>query len=247
MAKTTVQLSDGQPCEVRRLGIFELDVVGPTLVGPFTYKFKLANGESVEVEYDLNKITNPPQHPGVPENEIVEGTPQWHALLEWQTYKAAVQHEQKRLASAIGYVLEITKYIADHSIAHDDQQRIIDDADWQIVYEAALVPQLTYEVLAQTFKDHFSAHFDGKEVFDAMRSMEGGHGGYDSIRAWEIQAMTAMHMTEDIWSDLPLEERSRKVAALKLPKLIEALESDRSVKESKRETARQSAITKAGG
>ena len=247
MAKTVVQLSDGQTCEVRRLGIFELDVVGPTLVGPFTYMFKLANGQEVEVEYDLSKITTPPQHPGVPESEIVEGTPMWHSLLEWQTYKAAVQHEQKRLGSAIEYVLETTKYIADHAITYEDQQRVIDDADWLTIYEAALVPALTYEVLAQTFKDHFSAHFEGQEIFDAMRYMEGGHGGYDSIRAWEIQAMTAMHMTEDTWSNLPLDERARKVAALKLPKLLEALEADRGIKDSRKEAARAEALSKAGG
>ena len=227
MATTTVQLSDGQPCEVRRLGIFELDVVGPTLVGPFTYKFKLANGEEVETDYDLSKITNPPSHPGVPENEIVENTPQYHALLEWQTYKAAVQHEQKRLSSVIEYVLEVSQYIANHALAADDVRRVLDDADWLTVYEAALVPQLTYEVLTQTFKDHFSAHYEGKEILEAMRRLEGGHGGYDSLRAWEIQAMLSMQMTELAWSDLPLDERARKVAAMQLPKLLEALESDR--------------------
>ena len=236
MATTTVQLSDGRPCEVRRLGIFELDVVGPTLVGPFTYKFKLANGEEVEIDYDLSKITVPPQHPGVPENEIVEGTPQYHALLEWQTYKAAVQHEQKRLASAIEYVIAVSKYIADHAIVHGDQERIIDEADWLSIYEAALVPQLTYEVLAKTFEDYFSAHYEGGEVLAAMRKMgrrDPSHGGYDSLKAWEIQAMNAMQMTEEEWSDLDLGERSRKVAAMQLPKILESLESDRISRENR--------------
>lgn len=231
MASTTVQLSDGQPCKVRRLGIFELDVVGPTLVGPFTYKFRLANGEEVETPYDLSKITNPPSHPGVPESEIVENTPQYHALLEWQTYKAAVQHEQKRLSSVIEYVLEVSQYIVKHALTLEDSRRILDDADWLSVYEAALVPQLTYEVLAQTFRDHFSAHYEGKEILDAMRRLESGHGAYDSLRTWEIQAMLSMQMSEAQWSDVPLDERARKVAAMQLPKLIEALERDRHAKD----------------
>jgi hypothetical protein len=216
--------------------------VGPTLVGPFTYKFKLANDEEVEVDYDISKISVPPQHPGVPESEITEGTPQWHALLEWQTYKAAVQHEQKRLASAIEYVIAVSKYIADHALAPDEHRRILDEADWRNVYEAALVPQLTYEVLAKTFEDYFSAHYEGKEVLEAMRKMgerDPSHGGYDSLKAWEIQAMTAMQLTEEEWSDIDLGERSRKVAAMQLPKIIDSLEADRASREQRRKAASQ--------
>ena len=235
MTTTEVVLLDGQPCSVRRLGIFELDRVGTDLVGPFRYNFTLANGQEVEEEYDISRISTPPAHPGVPEHEIAERSPQWWALLEWQTYKAAVEHERNRLNSVTGYVIEVSAYIAESCLAVEDRNRIVDIEDWKLVYDAALVPQLTPEILADTFKKNFGAIFDGLEVFDALRRTTKGSGSYDTIRAWEIQAMAQFgYGTEEEWSELSLEERARKVAAVNLPKIMESLESDKSSKEAAR-------------
>jgi hypothetical protein len=231
---TEVILSDGKPCRVRRLGIFELDGVGPALVGPFRYTFKLANGQEVEEEYDISSITRPPQHPGVPEHEIEERSPQWWALLEWQTYKSAVEHERKRIESINEYVRAVSAHIARHAVSETDRKRVIDSADWQAIYEAALVPQITVERLRRAFDIHFGAHFKGEDIFDALQKIERGHGGYDSIRATEIQIMQKMGMTEAQWAELSIEERTRHVAARMLPKLVENLESDQSIKEARR-------------
>lgn len=240
MRTTEVILSDGEPCRVRRLGIFELDGVGPALVGPFRYTLKLASGQEVEEEYDISHITKPPQHPGVPENEIEERSPTWWALLEWQTYKAAVEHERKRIESINEYVKQVSAYIAENAISDRDRKRIVDDADWQAVYEAALVPQITLDRLQRAFKIHFGAHFDGDELFDAVQKMDKGHGGYDTIRATELQVMQHLGMTEAQWAELTLEERTRHVAARMIPKLMESLEVDRSIKDMRREAARNS-------
>ena len=105
---TVIQFSDGEPCDVRRLGIFELYGVGPTMVGPFTYTFTLASGQEVEDTYPLERITRAPEHPGIPEDQIVKGTPAWHALLDWQTFKMAVAHERKRIESMIEYVYAVS-------------------------------------------------------------------------------------------------------------------------------------------
>lgn len=232
MTTTEVVLSDGQPCSVRRLGIFELDPIGTDLVGPFRYKFTLANGQEVEEEYDISRISTPPAHPGVPENEIVERSPQWWALLEWQTYKAAVEHERKRLESVTNYVTEVSGYIASSCLSPEDRNRIVDLEDWKLVYDVALVPQLTPDILAETFKKNFGAIFDGLEIFDALRRTTKGSGSYDAIRAWEIQAMAAFgYQTEEEWSELSLEERARKVAAVNLPRIMENLESDKTRRE----------------
>jgi hypothetical protein len=227
-----VVLSDGQPCIVRRLGIFELDNVTTELVGPFKYKFKLANGQEVEEEYDISRISTPPAHPGVPENEIVERSPQWWALLEWQTYKAAVEHERNRLQSVTSYVEEVSGYIASSCLSREDRDRVVDLSDWKLIYNAALVPQLTPEILAEAFKKHFNASFDKMSLFDALSRTQKGSGVYDAIKAWEIQAMAAFgYMTEEAWADLSLEERARKVAAINLPKIMESLESDKARRE----------------
>lgn len=233
---TVIHLSDGEPCDVKRLGIFELDGVGPTLVGPFTYTFTLANGQEVEDTYPLERITRPPEHPGVPESEIVEGTPSWHALLDYQTYKMAVAHERPRLKSMIDYVYEVSAYVAS-AVSDEDRDRIVTDEDWLKVREAALVPGITPEILADAFRRHFGAHFQGKDIFDALSGMAPGSGGYDAVRVWEINTMTQHGFTEEQWAGLSLAERSRKVAAANLPKLVEALETDLKIKEMKTKNA----------
>lgn len=230
---TVVRLSDGEPCDVKRLGIFDMDNVGPGLLGPFVYTFTMANGQVVEEEYDLQRFTTPPQHPGVPENEIVDHSPTWYQLLEWQTYKSAILYEKKRIRSMIEYVMENSRHIVELALEEDDISRIQTDEDMLQIVEAAMVPQLTMEILADSFKRHFNAHFQGADIFDALKHTEQGSGGYDAIRVWEINTMTGMGFTEEIWADIPLAERARKVAANNLPKLLEALETDKRIKEMK--------------
>lgn len=235
MARTrVVTLSDGLDCEVRRLGIFELDGKGPELLGPFRYTFTLANGQEVEEEYNLYARTKPPKHPGVPEDEIVERSPEWWQLLEWQTYRAAVAHEQERLDAAAEFVEQVSTYIVEHALSPKDRDRVVTEEDWLTVTRAALVPEIKYENVADAFRKHFLAHFDGKEVFDALDEIEGGHGGYNALRLWEMEAMRPTGMTEEEWADLSHEERVRRVAAVALPKLMGSLEADRSVKEARR-------------
>lgn len=232
MAVNTIrELSDGEPCKVKRLGIFDLDIMGPALVGPFIYSFKMADGKEVEVVYPLDEITTPPQHPGIPENEIVEGTPAWHSLLEWQTYKMAVAHERNRIQSMIDYVLDGSRGILEKALEEEDWDRVVTDGDWLRIVEAAIVPQITPEILAETFRTHFKAQFDGREIFEAMKLVSPGSGSYDALRVWEINTMTSQGYTEEQWADLTLSERTRKVAAAQLPKLLEALEADLRAKE----------------
>ena len=237
MVTTTITLSDGGPCEVKRLGIFDMDNVGPTLVGPFVYTIKMLDGQEVDVEYDLRKITRPPQHPGVPENEIDEGTPTWHALLDYQTYTMAVAHERKRLNSAVGLIMEQSRYVVDSAMHDEDIERVLTREDYLAVLAAALVPELTPEVIADSFKNHFNAYFEGREILDAFESVAPGSGGYAAIKVWEINTMTQHGYTEEEWANLSLSERARKVAASKLPDLLEALERDKQMKELKAKNA----------
>ena len=237
MVTTTITLSDGGPCEVKRLGIFDMDNVGPALVGPFVYTIKMLDGQEVDVEYDLRKITRPPQHPGVPENEIDEGTPTWHALLDYQTYTMAVAHERKRLNSAVDVIMEQSRYVVDSAMRDEDIERVLTREDYLAVLAAALVPELTPEVIADSFKNHFNAYFEGREILDAFESVAPGSGGYAAIKVWEINTMTQHGYTEEEWANLSLSERARKVAASKLPDLLEALERDKQMKELKAKNA----------
>jgi hypothetical protein len=231
MVTTTITLSDGGPCEVKRLGIFDMDNVGPALVGPFVYTVTMLDGQEVDAEFDLRKITHPPQHPGIPENEIDEGTPAWHALLNYQTYMMALAHERKRLESMVEHIMEKSAYVVDSALEASDVERILTQDDYLKVLEAALVPELSPEVLADTFNNHFQAHFQGRDILEALNRVAPGSGGYAAIKVWELNTMTIHGYTEEEWANLSLAERARKVAALKLPDLLEALESDKQHKE----------------
>jgi len=233
MVTTTITLSDGGPCEVKRLGIFDMDNVGPTLVGPFIYKVKMADGQEVEVAYDLSNITRPPQHPGVPENEIEEGSPTWYALLDYQTYMMALAHERTRIESAIDHIKEKSRYIVEACLINDDIERILTRDDYLKVLAAALVPELTPEIFSDTLNTHFNAHFQGRDIMEAMKYVIPGSGAYAALKVWEINTMTQHGYTEEEWANLSLGERARKVAAFKLPDLLETLEKDKQHKEFK--------------
>lgn len=237
--KTRVYLSDGEPCEVTRLGIFDLDGVGPDLPGPFRYTYELSNGQLVESPYDISARSTAPRHPGIPEDQIVKHTPEWWQLLEFETYQAALAYEVNiRLPATIQYIQEVSAYIVHHALSALDVRRIQTEEDYDLVYQYALVPQVTKELLAQVFKDHFGAKFDDKEIFEALERLrrdddEGGK--YDVFRLWEHEAMAKFsYRTEEEWADLPLIERVRKVASIGLPKLMESLESDRAMKEARK-------------
>ena len=49
-----IYLSDNLPCEVRRIGIFELDGATPEPLEPFTYKMEVF-GKEYEVEFDISR------------------------------------------------------------------------------------------------------------------------------------------------------------------------------------------------
>lgn len=238
--KQEIILSDGQPCVVRQLGLFDLDGAGPELPGPFTYKYTLLNGREIEEVYPLENITIPPVPPDVPQEGLVEGTPNWHAMIEWQTYKAAVAYERNVRHPAISdYVLAMSSFIVHQAVGLDDVPRIQTVEDWDAIYRAAVVPQITVELLAQTFIDTFSAQFAGEPVFEALQKVIKGAGEYDALRIWEHEAMAKFGFsTEDDWVGLSLSERTRKTASVALPKLMESLESDRHYKEQMKEAKR---------
>lgn len=229
-----ITLSDGKPCQIRRLGLFDLDGVGPELSGPFRYMFKLASGQEAWDEYDLSRIKTPPAPVVVPESEVSPGTPLWHQLHEWQVWKAAIVHDRERYEKAAAYVKEVSNYLITNCVSEADRSRFVEAEDWRLLYEAALVPRLTEELLADCLRRTYKAGFEDKEIFEAMDTIEPGRGRYDAIALWENQLMVEMRLTDDEYGLLSLAERARKVLAPRLPKLMEALESDRMMKEMER-------------
>lgn len=152
----TVTLSDGQPCKVRQLSLFELDGKGREVLGIYRYQLLMATGQIVEDTYDIRALTYTPTRPDMPLDQIKPGSTEWQQLQDYETYLAALAHEQLRIESYEGYVNDIALYILTHCI--DDKNRVITPADWSKVYQAAIVPQLTEEGVAACLAETFQGY-----------------------------------------------------------------------------------------
>lgn len=168
-----VTLSDGLPCKVRQLGLFELDGRGREVVGPYRYSLLLATGQITEDEYDIRALDEIPQPPDKPLKEIEQGSDEHFQLQEYDTYLAALAHEKTRIESYHGYAADITTYILTNCLDEADRQRVVTEDDWHVVYQASLVPELTMEVLAQTLGSVFQGFLwwagDLRRAFDYGR------------------------------------------------------------------------------
>jgi hypothetical protein len=153
----TIILSDGQPCIIRQLGLFETDGVGRELLGMYTYSILLATGRVVEVEYNLRALDFTPTPANVPKSELKPNTPEWEQQDEYDTYFAALAHEQKRIESYEGYINDIAAYILANCVEPQDRTRIVTPDDWQAIQAAALVPQLDAEGLARCLRQTFQS------------------------------------------------------------------------------------------
>lgn len=181
MSHKTITLSDGLPCKVRVLGLFELNGKGEIL-GPYRYSLLLATGQVVEDEYDLRALDYVPKPPDKPVEEIQQGSLDWYELQEYETYLCALAHEKKRIESYHTYVNETVNYILANCVASDDLGRIVMPEDWDRVYQAALVPQLTMEglrqCLADTFRGFLSWAGDTRRAFGHLRRRGADSGAY---------------------------------------------------------------------
>jgi hypothetical protein len=181
---TTIVLSDGHPCEVRRLGLYELLDKGRPIVGPYRYSLLMATGQIVEDEYDIRALTYEPTAPDVAPDKIKDGSQAAYQLKEYETYLAAVSHEKTRVESYFGYIDDITAYILTNCLASDDTRHIVTIEDWDAVYKAALVPELTIEEVANTLEKVFRGHIQ----------WQAGAGGafWHLWRKWQNSGAAAM-------------------------------------------------------
>lgn len=167
-----VVLSDGEPCKVRQLGLFELDGKGREIIGPYRYTLLLASGQIVEDEYDIRALTYTPTKPEMPPEQIKQGSPEWYQLQEFDTYQAAIVHEKLRIESYEGYVNDIAAYILTTCVDPADRNRIVTVMDWDKVQAAALVPELTLEGLADCLASTFPGFVWGQADIGRLAVIE---------------------------------------------------------------------------
>lgn len=177
MTITKVDLSDGEECEVRVLGIFELDDIKADIVGPYLYQIETVDGRTYLAEYEGSRWEEPPKPPDKPEAEIEKGSDEWYDLVEHLRYTAWLAHEEVRKASMHNYHRQLARYVLENCISQDDRTRIVKPEDWAVVHKAAVVPELTLEALAETLRATFPSELQrhGNLPSDESGGRESSH------------------------------------------------------------------------
>jgi hypothetical protein len=227
-----VTLSDGEPCSVRVLGLFELDAVGPVIPGPYRYQMLTYTGQVYEAEYPLPD--EPPEKPDDPEPE--QGSIDWRNLQDYETYQCALAHEGERTRAVEDWLNNCAAYILEHCL--EDPTRLVEPEDYKAVYAAATVPRLRMDDIEAALAGTYRAEFAGRGVLDALLGLEPGEGKVNAVALWENQLLNALGLVtaedEAKYGQLPIMDRARKLAAFKLSDWLGSLEADRIHREAKR-------------
>jgi hypothetical protein len=154
----TVTLSDGNPCAVRVLGLFELDEVAPdNAPGPFYEVVTGVDGKRVSTLYKPPAV--PPEKPEIPREQVVQFSSEYEAWIDYEMYQQYVEHRQKEVAVMQKYRVKAKAKIMRDCLAREDRERVISMEDWNKVHGAALSAQLTEEDIAGALRNNFPGSF----------------------------------------------------------------------------------------
>ncbi|MEE8389785.1 MAG: hypothetical protein V3S14_03180 [Anaerolineae bacterium] len=225
-------MNDGQKVQVRRLGLFEIDDIPKDIPGPYTYTVHLLGGDDYEMTYDIEAaLETPPEKPSIPLEEAIAGEPEYYGWQNWLRHQEALEHQTKVYEAYAEYCERVAVYVRENCL--DEGLGIETPEDWDLIYNAALCPQVTMEDIQGAMTHTFGARWAGKELFDALANVEGSLGEYISTKVWESDLMIKLGETDEIFAERSIKSRARMIAALKIPQFFSILESDRSLKEAK--------------
>jgi hypothetical protein len=217
---------------VRRLGLFEIDDIPKDIPGPYTYTVHLLGGDDYEMPYDVNEaLANPPPQPKIPVEDAVAGEPEYYDWQEWLRFQSALAHQAEMYECYAEYCERVAVYVRENCLPDGVAIETVDD--WEMIYNAALCPQVSVDDIRAAMSHNFGARWAGKELFDALANVEGGHGEYISTKVWETDLMIKLGETESAYSERGIKERARMIAALKIPEFFGILEADKSIKEAR--------------
>jgi len=146
----TIILSDNQPCNITPLGLYDAIDIDIEVPGVFQYTILTATGSVLTAEWDLRSPSirnDPPRPPNIPIAEIEQGSQDWFILKTWEIHQAAIAHEQTRLDGYETYLKAIEQLVMERCVKPEDRQRFATIADYEKLFTAALIPQITEEAL----------------------------------------------------------------------------------------------------
>jgi hypothetical protein len=238
-ARTEVTLSDGQKAKVKRLGLFEIDDIPKNIPSGYTYTIHLFGGDQYEMAYDIEAaLENPPVKPALPLEEATPGEPEYYQWQDWLRYQEALIYQSTVYEAYADYCERVAEYI--RSECFEGEIETIED--WEIIYNAALTPQVTIGEIRDAMTNTFGARYKGQDIFSSLEGIEGGHGEYVAAKVWEAELMIKLGEREEVYTERSVKERARLIAALKIPEFLKVLENERMIKEMRSGEAQTGAV-----
>ena len=151
--KVTEILSDNEPCEIRVLGLFELDPLAPA-EAPGDFMEEIDIGGKVTLKKYIPPDT-PPEEPEVQFSDVREGSQLWHDWEEYRLWLGFIEHRRREAKIISRYATRVKDYILKKCISKKDIKRVIYDSDWLAIHRAALSARLKEEDLAQALAGTF--------------------------------------------------------------------------------------------
>ena len=218
-----VKVSGGFFVKVRRLELYELDAVPFDDPGPFKYPYNV-NGKTVERIYDISQWPQPPKPPEKPEDLCEEGSYEWALWRVYNLYQSALLQRVRQVEAAEAYAHSIARYILASCIKPTDRRKVATPPDYELVYKAAINPEVSLSDIAKALDETFGASFDGLPILDQIFEGKGGSAKVDAIRQWAGQARQAWGLDKIGWAGMPVKERAEMVVVTKLSSWLETLE-----------------------
>lgn len=220
----TVRLPGGSFVRVRRLGLYELDACPFDGPGPFTYTYELSGGKTKEAYYDISQWTEPPRAPKVPESACDPNSMEAALWKVYNTYQSALLHRIRQVEATEAFAHDVAKYILAHCLSDVDRALVMLSEDFELVYGAAICPEVSLTDIESALATTFRASFDGEPILDQLLKDKGGSGKVDALRQWAGQARQVWGLDKVKWAAISLRERAEMVVSLKLPQWLESLE-----------------------
>lgn len=170
----TVTLSDGDPCEVRVLGLYELDSVPIGDIEDFKYDYQISESQVTKKTYTLRDWTEAPQKPDTPKELCEAGSLGWAMWNAWDLYEAVLQRRYEQIEAAERHAHEVGRYVIRECLAEGDRGRVRLPGDLEVILQAALVEELTLAEVGAALAITFSGFMGWSVDFAGARSSAGG-------------------------------------------------------------------------
>lgn len=181
MAYKEVTLEDGGPCQVRVLGLYELDsALMADDVGDYQHTYP--NGQTKT--YTLRDWPDgEPEKPPVLEELAEVGSLHWAMWNRWRLYQAVLSHRLKQIEAAERHAHQVAKYVLRDCLSPEDLPRVVTPADLAKILQAALVVEVGMEDIETALAATFPGLVQWQEYFEGFTQIAARRGRGDQYAA----------------------------------------------------------------